>query len=452
MTRRGHGCGIGVMLLCLTTLATTSGCVATGFRRPDYAQRFDDSSLPVQTSVRPNLLDEEILEIGAKKTLHAREFFQLADRLNPKIVAAREQIGVAVGELWQTELLPNPQVAIQAATIPISGFSLRNSERSIAIFQPLIIGGRRQAAIAAASASRLRDIKRLDAVRRRVFGQIQERIYEIQYLAESKNLLDDLLTLASQTLKVATNRFQERAAPETEKLKAQVETERLKISRRRRNHEGQAALSRLESLVGVKITASQVVGTLPTSQPEIEFETLWQAIHENHPLILAAQRSIEIASHEVDRAKAERIPDVRLRLAYGQDRETNDSFVEAGLKFPLPLYNRNQGKIMAAKHRLTIARQGAIAVKADLRAKLARYYASYTAAADQVGSLTKKILPAATRSLSQTRDGYQAGRQSFIEILDAQRTLNEARLAILDGRRDWCMAAAKILSLIGREN
>ncbi len=432
-------------------LLSETGCVATGFRRPEYA-RVPHGDV-VQAADGEELREESgrLATLKAKDNLDLEELLYLADRKNPEIAAARNQVGVATGNLWQAELYPNPRLTFEAENIPTESLSLGRSENSVAIRQPLIIGGRRKAAIRAASAARLRDIVRLDGKRRRILGAVRTAYFELLYLAESEALHLELLELASQTLATAQARFEERAAPESEKLKARVETERLKLSRRRRGYERGRVLTRLESLIGMEFSKGRISGKLPQSHHSPSFELLWQKVEKQHPQIIAAEKEIDVAVHRIEQFEAERLPDVRLRLAYGQLGETDDTFVEAGLSFPLPLFNRNQGKIMAARHQLAIARNEAQSVGNNLRNELASAYADFAAAQDQVESFKHSIIPAATKALSQVRDGYQAGRQSFLDTLDAQRTLSEARLAHIQGLRDWNIAYAKLISIVGVE-
>lgn len=70
-----------------------------------------------------------------------------------------------------------------------------------------------------------------------------------------------------------------------------------------------------------------------------------------------------------------------------------------------------------------------------------------------MADIDEKLLPEAIRALELAQDGYDRGAFSYLEIIDAQRTLaelreqrlghvetfilNEAALARVTGREDW---------------
>lgn len=435
----------------LTSALVLAGCVGSGTRRPGYARPFSGKSLehPAPPS-RP--LGDELLVLR-KTELGLEDVLRLADLKNPDIASSRAQIGVAAGRLWQAELYPNPTLSLEAESVPARNPSLGRSENTISITQPIIIGGRRRAAIEAASAERLRDIVRLDDVRRRVLGEVRAVFMELVVLASAERLDEELIELASQTHAVAVARFEERAAPESEMLKSQVELERLQLSRRARAHERSRLLRRMQALLGgVALAPEKLVGDLPNELPMIDLSLLLGAVERDHPRILAAQRDVEAAMHRLDSVEAARVPDLGLRLAYGRDEGSETDILEAGIEVGIPLFNRNQGRIVEARYEVRKAQQRLLAERGALVADVAAAHADYLEAVDRVQALTGSIIPAAEKALSQARDGYQAGRQSFLDILDAQRTLSEARLSQLEGQRAASLARARLIGLLGPLN
>ena len=82
-----------------------------------------------------------------------------------------------------------------------------------------------------------------------------------------------------------------------------------------------------------------------------------------------------------------------------------------------------------------------------------RYQRAAQNALASIADIDEKLLPEAIRALEMAQDGYDRGAFSYLEIIDAQRTLaelreqrighvetfilNEAALARVTGREDW---------------
>ena len=60
------------------------------------------------------------------------------------------------------------------------------------------------------------------------------------------------------------------------------------------------------------------------------------------------------------------------------------------------------------------------------------------------------ILPAAQQAYDAATRGFEAGKFSFLEVLDSQRTLFQARARYLDQLANAYQAAATIDRILGR--
>ncbi len=159
---------------------------------------------------------------------------------------------------------------------------------------------------------------------------------------------------------------------------------------------------------------------------------------------------IKAAEHGVEQASAGRHPDIAARLAYGFDGESDEHILEAGLSIPLTVFDRNQGNILKARFQLIASKEQARAQLNGLRADLASAYQRYISAREQIPAFEQRIVGAAESSLAQTREGYTAGKLLFLDLLDAQRTLAQARVARLNLVRELNIAWAELHAILGK--
>jgi cobalt-zinc-cadmium efflux system outer membrane protein len=410
-------------------------------QRPNYSRPTAHISEPVSLPLGQTLL--------ARPEIVLDDLLQIAESNNSEIRAACDEIGAAEGRLQQAGLYPNPVLELEAEEIPASDASLSQSENTVAISQPIILGSRRSAAVSAAAAEKDSRAFAFERKRREVLGQVYALFIELLYLSKAEASYQQLMESAQQTLEIARARYQARAVPEIEALKPELETYSLELASRRLVWERNATSQRLDSLLGgVHVPVDRIRGELPNRLPDLDLDALLRLLAE-HPQMSAARKDAEAAARKVEQAKAERFPDVSFRLAYGRNAAEDQDIVEASLSIPLPLFDRNQGNIREAEFLAEKAQKAIKGVENALHVDLAAAHSEYLAACDQVAAFRDRILPAAEKSFSQTQEGYRAGKRSLLDLLDAQRTLTEARLSYLAGLREWNLADAKIRGILG---
>ena len=94
---------------------------------------------------------------------------------------------------------------------------------------------------------------------------------------------------------------------------------------------------------------------------------------------------------------------------------------------PLPLFKRNQGNLGAAQRRTDKAQDELAAAQASAPSELASAYTRYAVARNEVALLRQDVLPNASSVYELTLKGFEYGKFSFLEVLDAQRTLFQSR-------------------------
>ena len=168
------------------------------------------------------------------------------------------------------------------------------------------------------------------------------------------------------------------------------------------------------------------------------------------PEIAAAKANIELARWAVERAFAERTPNLTVQgLVNWRDNGIggrSDGAVVASI--PLPLWNRNQGGIIQAQGEVAAAERAMDQLQLALQNRFAPVFERYANALNQVTKYRSKILPFAQESLNLTRQLYQGGETGYINLLTAQRTYSQTNLNYLEALRELRAAEAEIEGLL----
>jgi cobalt-zinc-cadmium efflux system outer membrane protein len=416
-------------------------CVCAFYRTAqagnDDAQDFLEADLLSATQEDAASWQPEIRRLLEKDEISLDDLLRAALLCSPVIAAAQNEIGAATGRFHQAGLYPNPTIKFEAEDIPAGDVDFSRNQNKISFIQPIILGKRRSAAVAAAAAEREARSFTMQNTVFEVLCNVRLAYVELLFARSSVDLHENVLVIARRTLQIAQIRFDALAAFESELIKAQIKVHELELGKRKQTRQIASATQSLQSIFqDAQLSADRIVGDLTMTLPSFNLEQLLAAVCRRHPLILAAQKTVEAAENRFKHAKAERIPDVSFRGSFGRNTANGENIIEAGISIPLPLFNRNQGRITETRNLATRARNEARVCAARLSADITAAHTSYMAARDDVAVSSKQILPATRRAFLNAQERYRAGRGNLHDLLNAQEILIDVQLSQLVAVRD----------------
>jgi len=400
--------------------------------------------LAASTVANATVVQQEVDAILDKPEIVLADLFRLAELRNPELAAAQATVAANAGRARQAGLYPNPVFELEVEELATADPGIRKEK--VTLEQPLVISGRRGDAVASARASEEAAGHDFEQTRREIYRRIHTRWADQLYFREADGALADLLDLANHTLQIARVRFKARAAPESHVTKALLEVYELEVAQQRLKQQQAGAEAELLAILGgVHVPMHRVGGSLDSNP----LTGLDEADLVPSPSVDAATSRLEAAHAALREARAERVPDLSVFASYGRTRPTGESFIEAGVSVPIPLFNRNQGRVAERSALLAEAEAQVRVVAANFNTKLAAGRARHLAVHTELRTLDEQMLPTARRGLAQAQEGYRVGRLPFLELIDAQRTLSGIRLRNLELRRDLVIAEAELSSLAG---
>lgn len=378
------------------------------------------------------------------------ELLRIADERNPRIAAVRAAMGVAASRRWQAEIYPNPSVEFETEETGRADGGGTRGIGTVAFVQPIPVGTSRGAAIEAASAEQRAKIADLDAVRLEVLGELRERYVELLFVRRSMALNEELADIVDQAVQIAKARFKVQASPEAELIKAQVEAARLHLDRTTLEEAQNVALARMTSLLGgVAVRADQITDQSLESPGYEQLDALRLRLLDAHPRLAAGRHRIESARQRVTQARGRGFDEVGLRVGYARDYANDDNLLTAGISLPLPLFDRGQAKVLEARYHVIEKIKELQIIRDQLMEELTIAWHAYQSAGKRLDEQRQQIVEPSERAWAQTQAGYKTGNFSFLDLLDAQRTLTDARSVELELVRDVYLAEARIWKLLG---
>jgi cobalt-zinc-cadmium efflux system outer membrane protein len=167
----------------------------------------------------------------------------------------------------------------------------------------------------------------------------------------------------------------------------------------------------------------------------------------SHPRLGLQATVIEARRAALDLERAQAAQDVTVGGGVRFLREGTDAAFVAGVSIPLPVRNKNQGGIRAARETLAGAGEELRVIDAELRAGILAAWQQLSAAHTTAQLLRRDALPATEEAHALVRRAYEEGRLPFIDVLDAQRALAALRREILDAEAACAVALARVEGL-----
>jgi len=369
---------------------------------------------------------------------------------SPVLSSFSWDIRAAEARIIQAKLVPNPEISLEGEDFTRADVrsATESMQNTLELSQLIELGGKRNSRIREAQFDREAtewdyQVKRLEVLKLTTLAFI-----DVLTAHRNVQLAEENVELTEGAVPVTHKRVEAGKASDVELLRTNtaVATARIRLSEVRRDSE--TARVNLAAQWGAKkATFPSVTGNLDQLRPIPSLETLKAKLQKNPDLIRwTTERQKREATLNLARAEAK--PDVTLRAGprlLGASHA--DLTLVAGFSIPLPLWNRNQGKIAEAEANVAKSADERAAAEARAYAELNEGYQILARAAEEVQILRETVLPGAKSAVDQITDGYAAGRFSQLDVLDAQRTYNESQTEYVKALSDFQKAQAQIDAL-----
>lgn len=375
----------------------------------------------------------------------------------PSLRAARTEIDGARGMRLQASLRPNPTLSLERREEPAG----TDNQTMVGVDWPLDLFRRSpRVAVAdrevAATELAVADRERLLA------AEVRMRYGDVGGALRDFAILNDLAAATRRQLESLQSRVEEGATPPLERDLLDVELRRLESDRLLQAGRTEAALFELKRVLGMTADASLAVrdaledlvrGDSATAAPTSDTSA---ALDQRADVREAAAR-IGVAEAKIERTQAEGRFDVslfanymRMDAGFPQRGFTPDGglerirgafhYVSAGAMITVPLLNRKQGEVAAARAEHAGAASAYEAARLAADAELAAARARDSRARQAVSAYTE-AQSLARQNLTVVGQSYELGRVTVFDVLaeqhrylDVERAYTEALRAAYEAR------------------
>ena len=366
---------------------------------------------------------------------------------NPDLAAFSWDVRSAEARVLQARLRPNPELGMQSEDISGSRPGFSHSQTTLQLSQLLELGGKRTARVREATFGR--ELAKLDYESKRldILKKTAQAFVEVLSAQERVRLGQENLELTSGLIPDIRKRIEAGKASAVEQTRSEVAVASARIELDQAKRSLITARQHLAAQWGsAQPKFAQVVGDLEHVTYLPSLENLSLSLAEN-PEIARWEPETDKRQATLRLQQAQAVPNITLSAAPRYIGETREWTSVIGFSLPLPLWNRNQGAILEAKHQLAKADDEKRSAVTRLSSELNDAYQTVARTSNEIHVLKESVLPGAEKAVEAIRQGYEAGRFSYLDVNEARRTLTTARLQYLQALSDYHKAVAEIEAL-----
>ena len=342
----------------------------------------------------------------------------------PRLAEAQAGVARAEGLARQAAVIPNPALTVDLENFsgsgPFEGTS--QAEATYSLQQTLELGGKRGARVAAGRAEVTAAQARAGRTRVDFAFDLAMAYADAEAAQRRFKLASDVLGLTEEDARISTALVEAGREADLRRIQAQAAVEAARASLAEARAAQETALANLTSLSG----SSEPIDSIDVSLLDAGSVVASSSEAAATLGVVAAQAEKAAAERLLVLERRKAIPDVDVSVGVRQFNGDDATALVAGLSVPLPLFNRNQGAVAAARADLSAAEARANAALLEAQGAI-RSSTARVAASEARLSAANQGEEAAQEAYRLARIGYEAGKLPLVELVNARRALAEAR-------------------------
>jgi outer membrane protein TolC len=390
---------------------------------------------------------------AAREALTLDQCVAIALNQNPLLQSSQQFYQASLARIQQAKALAQPSLDLDSDLQP--GFlNFKGSGESyFGLSQDLDFPGKRglRGNIASRESSEFEmdtELLKLDLI-----FQVKEGFYGLLLAQEILKYAEQDLELSRDYLQKAEIKFEAGDVARVEVLRARVEAAKAENSVRVASNDVRLAKARLNFLLARKKYESlEIAGEFKRKSPEFELEELQQKALVVRPEIRRVGYSLEKESLRRKLGYFSYLPDFSLGLSRHRltgELTTWDFTLSA--RIPLFFWQPLKGEIAEAEANLAAFRKELEHVSNAIALEVQESYSSALMAGRQIELFEKEILTQAEEAYNMFLFSFQEGEIGGIELIEARRTLIEARKSYADALNNFNIALAALAKSVGQD-
>ena len=387
-----------------------------------------------------------------QKRITLEELQQMALQTNPTFRQSAANIQAAEGRKKQSGSYPNPTVGYQGEQI--RGGAFHGGEQGFFVQQDIVLGGKLDLNRKMFDQELKQAETEAEEQKLRVVTNVRMSYTQALAAQQTLELRQNLSKLADDAVETSDQLANVGQADAPDVLESEVEAQQAQLAVTMAEQNQQRVWRALAAVVGnPRLPLMKVEGKLEDT-PTVNADELVEKIVNESPAVRIAELGVKRAEAASARAKREPIPDLQLRGGMQQNGEllANGRAVGlqgfAGVGVRIPIFDRNQGNIAAAKADEERAKREVERVKLVLRERAASVVQNYTFSQTAVERYKNQMIPRAQKAYEMYAKKYQEMAAAYPQVLIAQRTVMQLEVSYITALENFATSSLSLQSYL----
>lgn len=389
-------------------------------------------------------------EALSSSVLTFKEAVNIAYCNNPDLQAEIDKAHAMRGYFIQSGLYPNPQVTLTAENFGGSGSytSYEAAETTASITQPIPLGNRLYYQQRATYGDYLASLAQIEVYKASLYMNVGAAYVDALYAGQWHEVTKKLTRVNEDIVAAIDRRVKAGAGAELDLRLAQVRLGDARIQQQKAGRDSLAQRAKLSRLLGDGLREDRRLIDKGLPDVALKWSELIKKLPQS-PQLRQLQIQLQAKRATITAVKKAVWPDLNVQLGGRHFEDDGSNAVVASVNAEVPVYNRNQGKILTAEAQYTQTAHMYQGTRLDVRQNVYTVFLQALQSQYEANLVTNSLLPIARKSIKLAQDGYKMGRYTYLELSLSLNTLFEEERHYQQAHADYHKTLIQLTGLLG---
>ncbi len=392
-------------------------------------------------------------QTSESNTLTLDQCLSIAVQKNPLVLSSMQQYKAALARINQAKAFAQPSINWDSDLQPKLFNFGKSGEWYFGISQEIEFPGKRSLRGKIASKEASEFLQDIELLKLDIVFQVKQAFYNLLLSQEKLKYAQQNLELAQDFLQKAELKYEAGDVAKVEALRAKVESSKAANEVRSASNDVRLATAMLNFLLArKKYSPLEIQGNLKRASIGLNEDELIARALSFRPEVKRINMGLEREKLTKKQGYMSYLPD--FELGVNKHRVIGEGeFWDFTLSFPIPLFfwQPKRGEIAEAEANIQALKRDVEHLQNAITLEVEEAYMNAVTVSNQIRLFEEEILTQAEEVYNMFLFSYQEGEIGGIELIEARRTLIEARTSYADALFNYDVAIAALEKSIGQK-
>ncbi len=369
------------------------------------------------------------------------------------LMASYYEINQAEARLIQAKIWPNPTVNFfqEAYNKQEKSYFQTNNQFEIQLSQAFSIAGKHTNTVKLAKINIEVNKYQFQDVLRSLLYDLQLTYNEFAARSEKEKLYKQVISSFDKLILSTEKELQVGAISVTENIRIKSEYISFKAQALENSNQLSSALSHLKTLLQIPLDSTiKVEQKIPLFNPSIYVDSIIGKALKSRPDLKVYELNQQYQYQNLKLQRSMSVPDITLGYDYDKGANYTPNYSGLTLAMPLPIFDRNQGRIKETKFGIKQAELQLDYLKISIKNQVNQAYQKYVKNNDGLLNYNPGFLNKLYELNSSINSNFKKRNITLLEFIDLQRSFVSTKLQEIELKQNFLDSVNELNFLVGQ--